>query len=180
MPFGNFYSFFAERWRNSYHSLTQGLKEVKSGNAELVERGYQRLASQIAIGYAGAEGVNQFSKYAFGVSDEEEQAIKDLALPFWSKNSTIGYQRDKDGNIQWVDLSFTDPQAPIIDVFKNGLDEFLNPDTPNSTINDKLANAIIQSGITLAKPFMTEALFTERLLEAYTCLLYTSPSPRDS
>ena len=168
MPFGNFYSFFAERWRNSYHSLTQGLKEVKSGNAELVERGYQRLASQVAIGYAGAEGVNQFSKYAFGVSDEEEQAIKDLALPFWSKNSTIGYQRDKDGNIQWVDLSFTDPQAPIIDVFKNGLDEFLNPDTPNSTINDKLANAIIQSGITLAKPFMTEALFTERLLEAYT------------
>ncbi len=168
MPFGNFYSFFAERWRNSYHSLTQGLKEVKSGNAELVERGYQRLASQIAIGYAGAEGVNQFSKYSFGVSDEEEQAIKDLALPYWSKNSTIGYQRDKDGNIQWVDLSFTDPQAPIIDVFKNGLDEFLNPNTPDSTVNDKLANAIIQSGITLAKPFMTEALFTERLLEAYT------------
>ena len=168
MPFGNFYSFFAERWRNSYHSLTQGLKEVKSGNAELVERGYKRLASHVAIGYAGAEGVNEFSKYAFGVSDEEEQAIKDLALPYWSKNSTIGYQRDKDGNIQWVDLSFTDPQAPIIDVFKNGLDEFLNPNTPDSAINDKLANAIIQSGITLAKPFMTEALFTERLLEAYT------------
>ena len=168
MPFGNFYSFFAERWRNSYHSLTQGLKEVKSGNAELVERGYKRLASHVAIGYAGAEGVNEFSKYAFGVSDEEEQAIKDLALPYWSKNSTIGYQRDKDGNIQWVDLSFTDPQAPIIDVFKNGLDEFLNPNTPDSAINDKLSNAIIQSGITLAKPFMTEALFTERLLEAYT------------
>ena len=168
MPFGNFYSFFAERWRNSYHSLTQGVKEIKSGNAELVERGYQRLASQIGIGYAGAEGVNEFSKYAFGVSDEEEQAIKDLALPYWSKNSTIGYQRDKYGNIQWVDLTFTDPQAPIIDVFKNGLDEFLNPNTPDSTINDKLANAIIQSGLTLSKPFMTEALFTERLLEAYT------------
>ena len=168
MPFGNFYSFFAERWRNSYHSLTQGLREVKSGNAELIERGYKRLASQVAIGYAGSEGVNQFSKYSFGVSDEEEKAIKDLVLPYWSKNSTIGYQRDNNGNLQWVDLSFTDPQAPIIDVFKNGLDEFLNPNTPDSTTSEKLANGIIQSAMTLSKPFMTEALFTERLLEAYT------------
>ena len=168
LPFGNFYSFFAERWRNSYHSLTQGLKEVKSGNAELVERGYKRLAGQVTVGYAGSEGVNQFSKYSFGVSDEQEQAIKDIALPTWSKNSTIGYQRDKDGNIQWVDLSFTDPQAPVIDVFKNGLDEFLNPNTPDSEIDEKLANAMLQSVKTLAKPFMTEALFTERLLEAFT------------
>jgi len=168
LPFGNFYSFFAERWRNSYHSLTQGLREVKSGNAELVERGYKRLASQIAIGYAGSEGVNQFSKYSFGVSDEEEKAIKDLVLPYWSKNSTIGYQRDKNGNLQWVDLSFTDPQAPIIDVFKNGLDEFLNPNTPDAKTSEKIIGGMYQSLTTLAKPFMTEALFTERLLEAFT------------
>ena len=167
LPFGNFYSFFAERWRNSYHSLMQGVKEVNSGNAELIERGYQRLASHIAVGYAGGKGVNEFSKYAFGISDEEEKAIKDVALPWWSKNSTLGYQRDKNGNIQWVDLSFTDPQAPIIDVFKNGLDEFLNPDTPASTTSDKLAAGMLSSLITLTKPFMTEALFTERLLEAY-------------
>ena len=167
LPFGNFYSFFAERWRNSYHSLMQGVKEVNSGNAELIERGYKRLASQIAVGYAGGKGVNEFSKKAFGISDEEEKAIKDIALPWWSKNSTLGYQRDENGNIQWVDLSFTDPQAPIIDVFKNGLDEFLNPDTPASTIIDKLAAGMLSSLITLSKPFMTEALFTERLLEVY-------------
>jgi hypothetical protein len=167
LPFGNFYSFFAERWRNSYHSLMQGVKEVNSGNAELIERGYKRLASQIAVGYAGGKGVNEFSKKAFGISDEEEKAIKDIALPWWSKNSTLGYQRDENGNIQWVDLSFTDPQAPIIDVFKNGLDEFLNPDTPASTISDKLAAGMLSSLITLTKPFMTEALFTERLLEVY-------------
>ena len=168
LPFGNFYSFFAERWRNSYHSLTQGLREVKSGNAELVERGYKRLAGQITVGYAGSEGVNQFSKYSFGVSDEEEKAIKDIALPLWSKNSTIGYQRDKNGNIQWVDLSFTDPQAPIIDVFKNGLDEFLNPNTPDARISEKIIGGMTESLKTLAKPFMTEALFTERLVEAFT------------
>ena len=167
-PFGNFYSFFAERWRNNYHSISQGLKEIKSGNSELVERGYQRLASKITVGYAGSEGINNFSKYAFGVTDQEEAAIKDALVPYWSKTSTLGYQRDSKGRLQYVDLSFTNPDAPVLDVIRASLDVLLDPKTPASTTSEILASSIKEGLITFAKPFMTEALFTERLLEAYT------------
>lgn len=168
MPvFGNFYSFFAERWRNNYHTLMRGMEEIRSGNPDLIERGYQRLASQMTVGYLGSEGVNRFTKYAFGVSDEEEQAIKDLALPPWSKNGTIGYKRDKFGNISFVDLTFSDPNAPVLNVFNAFTNEIFDPESSLDSIDNKIANASRESLKTFLAPFTDQPLFTQRLVDAY-------------
>mgnify|MGYP003665258761 FL=1 len=45
LPIGNFYSFTAERFRNNYHTIMQGRKEILSGNDILVERGLNRRRS---------------------------------------------------------------------------------------------------------------------------------------
>ena len=161
--FGNFYSFFAERWRNNYHTLMRGMEEIRSGNPDLIERGYQRLASQMAVGYLGSEGVNRFTKHAFGVSDEEEQAIKDLALPPWSNNGTIGYKRDKFGNISFVDLTFSDPNAPVLNVFNAFTNEIFDPESSLDSIDNKIANASMESLKTFLAPFTDQPLFTDRL-----------------
>ena len=63
-------------FRNNYHTTIRSLKEISSGNAVLTERGLSRLAGQISTTYIGAKGATDLTKYYFGISDEEEQAIK--------------------------------------------------------------------------------------------------------
>ncbi len=163
--FGNFYSFFAERWRNNYHTLKQGFEEIHSDNPVLMERGYERLAAKTAIGYMGAEGLNTYTKNAYGVSDEEEKAIRDLALPPWSKNGTLAFKRDKFGNIMYVDLTFSDPDAPVINTIKAFTNEIFDPKTPLTTIGNRYANGLEQSLKTFLEPFTDQPLFTGRVIE---------------
>ena len=165
--FGNFYSFFAERWRNNYHSLRQGFEEIHSDNPVLMERGYERLAAKTAIGYMGAEGLNRYTKNAYGVSDEEEKAIRDLALPPWSKNGTLAFKRDEFGNIMYVDLTFSDPDAPVINTIKAFTNEIFDPKTPLTTIGDRYANGLEQSLKTFLEPFTDQPLFTARVIEVF-------------
>ena len=169
MPIGNFYSFTAERFRNNYHTLMQGRKEVLSGNDVLVERGLKRLSAKTVFGAAGAKGVNEFSKFAYGITQEEEDAIRSVSLAPWSKNSTLAFSRDEYGNIQYIDLSYTDPDAPVLDVFKAGLDALFDPDVPDAAISERLVKGLmIEPAVMLLKPFLTEALLTTTLREAYT------------
>lgn len=165
--FGNFYSFFAERWRNNYHSLRQGFEEIHSDNPVLMERGYERLAAKTAIGYMGAEGLNRYTKNAYGVSDEEEKAIRDLALPPWSKNGTLAFKRDKFGNIMYVDLTFSDPDAPVINTIKAFTNEIFDPKTPLTTLNKRFVNAGEEALKTFLEPFTDQPLFTGRVIEAF-------------
>lgn len=168
LPFGNFYSFFAERWRNNYHTVRQSIDEIRSGNEALVSRGYQRLSAKIGLGYLGAKGINETTKYAYGVTPEEEKAIRDVALPFWSEKSTLAYKRDEDGQLQYVDLSYTDPDAPFLDVLKGSMDVLLNPETPDQEIDELLGNAIIAGVKEFAKPFLSQSLLTKAIIDSYT------------
>lgn len=163
--FGNFYSFFAERWRNNYHTLTRGIQEIRSENPELIERGYKRLASKTAVGYVGAEGLNSYTKHAYGISDEEEKAIRDLTLPPWSKNGTLAFKRDEFGNIMYVDLTFSDPDAPVLNTIKAFTNEIFDPKTPLETIDKRIAEGLNQSLKTFLEPFTDQPLFTGRIIE---------------
>ena len=168
LPIGNFYSFQAERIRNNYHTVAQAAKEIRSNNPIIVQRGQVRLASKIGLGYLGGKGITEFSKVAYGITEEEEAAVKDLALPEWSKNSNIAFKRDALGNVQYVDLSYTDPDAPVLDIVRASLNEILDPEVPYEQVTDKLANSVLEGAKALAKPFYGSALFTEALLQAYT------------
>ena len=162
---GNFYSFFAERWRNNYHSLMRGFEEINSNNPELIERGYQRLAAKTSVGYLGAEGLNTYTKNAYGVTEEEEKAIKNLTVAPWSKNGTLAFKRDEFGNIMYVDLTFSDPDAPVINTIKAFTNEIFDPKTPIETIENRYANGLLESLKTFLAPFTDQPLFTDRVFE---------------
>ena len=168
LPFGNFYAFHAERFRNTYHGLIRGVEEINSGNAVLRERGMQRLSAKMVFGLGGQQIVSEGSKLMFGVTEQEDTAIKHLMLPKWSRNSEIAYYRDDDGNLIYMDLAYQHPDAPIINVFNAALNEFLDPNTPQAEIEDRLASGIFEAGKELVRPFITEALFTDAFLNVLT------------
>ena len=165
LPIGNFYAFHAERFRNTYHGLTRSFEEIHSGNAVLRERGMQRLSAKLAYGLGGQQLISESSKLMFGVTEEENTAIKNLMLPEWSRNSELAYYRDDDGNLLYMDLAYQHPDSPIINVVNAALNEFLDPNTPQAEIEDRLAAGMWEAGKELASPFITEALFADALLQ---------------
>ena len=164
-PFGNFFSFTAEQYRNNYNTMMRGMNEIRSGNEVLVQRGMQRLASQIAVTYGMGKGATDFSKKYFGITDEDERAIRNLDLPPWSKSSALVFNRDENGNIEYVDLTYTDPTAPVTDVFRAFLNEALDTSKPSEYVGQKLLKGIVESSILFFKPFVGPAILTDKVLD---------------
>jgi len=164
LPIGNFFSFTAEQWRNNYHTLLRGVDEVASGNEALVERGMQRLAGQMTVTYAGYKGLTDTSKYFFGVSDEEEQAVRDLDLAEWSQNSAIVFDRTKEGFLEYTDLTYTDPSAPVTDVFRAFIGEVTEGRNPKDT-KEKIGAGIMKAAKSFIKPFVDPSIVSAALLD---------------
>ena len=99
MPFGNFFSFASERFRNTYHTFVRSHEEIFSGNKVLETRGYNRLASKLGVGLGGSVATVEASKFLYGITEEQDKAYQDLLVPPWSTNSAVGYYRDDEGNL---------------------------------------------------------------------------------
>ncbi len=164
-PIGNFFSFTAEQYRNNYNTIMRGMDEIRTGNEVLVERGLKRLASQIVVTYAGAKGATDFTKMAFGVTDEDEKALKNLGLAEWSKSSALIFDRDEKGNIEYIDLTYTDPSAPVTDVLRAFLNEATDPTIPSKFVGDKVLEGMKESMMLFLKPFTGPAILTDKLLD---------------
>ncbi len=86
----------------------QTAADLKSTNPGLQALG-RRRAVGMAMVSAGFYALSAMTAAAFGVDDEEEEALRDLA-PEWQKNSTFLYAgRDADGKLRYFDMSFLDP-----------------------------------------------------------------------
>ena len=164
-PIGNFFSFTAEQYRNNYNTIIRGMDEIRTGNEILVERGLKRLASQIVVTYAGAKGATDFTKMAFGVTDEDEKALKHLGLPEWSKSSALIFDRDEKGRIEYIDLTYTDPSAPVTDVLRAFLNEATDPTIPSKFVGDKVLEGMKESMKLFLKPFTGPAILTDKVLD---------------
>lgn len=105
---GTFVSFPAEIIRTSVNMLQLTAADLKSDNPGLQAIGRKRVVG-IAMVSAGFYALAAMTAAAFGVGDDEEEAIRDLAAP-WQRNSTFLYTgRDADGKLRYFDMSFLDP-----------------------------------------------------------------------
>lgn len=165
-PVGNFFSFHAERFRNSYETFKRGIKEIRSDNDVLVNRGIDRLAGKLTFGSFAAAGINEGTKLLFGVSDKDDENYKNLVAPEWAKNSELAYFRNTDGDLYYVDMQFTDPDAPVNNLVRGIYNEMLNPEIPEEQVIARLDDAFITGAKSFFKPFVDEALLTDVLLDA--------------
>ncbi|WP_437883522.1 hypothetical protein [Pseudomonas sp. LRF_L74] len=105
---GSFVSFPAEIIRTSANMLRLTASDLKSNNPAIRTLGMKRAAG-MALVSAGFYALAAMSKAAFGVGDDEEEAVRDLSPP-WQRNSTFLFTgRDADGKLRYFDMSFLDP-----------------------------------------------------------------------
>lgn len=103
---GTFVSFPAEIIRTSYNIIETAAKDMATPGRRSL--GVRRLTG-IAMVSGFAQALQEMSKEIFDVSDDEEEAIRLLA-PYWAENSNLVFMgRDKDGNLEYLDISFLDP-----------------------------------------------------------------------
>jgi hypothetical protein len=165
LPIGNFFSFTAEQFRNNYNTMMRAAQELRSGNKVIQDRGMNRLASQVTTTYLFSKGLTDFSKLAFGISDEDEKAVRSLNLAPWSKNSALLFSRDNKGNIQYIDLTYTDPSAPVTDNFRNILNLVTDPTESMETVDRNIIGQTIEGLEFFLRPFVDEALLTEAITD---------------
>jgi len=151
---GTFISFPAEVIRTTFNTAALTKQELSSDNKEVRSIGIQRLVGQLLSASITA-GLSGLTKYLYGISDKEEEDIRKFVAP-WSKNSLFFYIGPvKDGQVNMIDLSQTDPhgfwQKPIMAILDGN--------------EDPTQNAI-QAGKELLEPFLGLNMITEALINA--------------
>jgi hypothetical protein len=145
-----FPSFTSEVIRTTYHRVNyiiQDGKKLGYTNPHVLKK-VTGFALQASINYALAA----VAASIYGISDEEDEAIRD-GLPDWSKNSTLIITgRDDKGNFTYYDIGWMDTNSylkkPIsalmrddhigskmLDAMKELTDPFISPDILPSAIN---------------------------------------------
>ena len=166
LPIGNFFSFHAERFRNTVETYKRAIQEIFSGNEVLMNRGLDRLAGKIVYGALGYEGLSRGTKLLFNISDEDEKNYKDLAAPPWAKNSNFVYFKTPEGKLYYLDTQFTDPDAPVNNFVRGILNEITDPNTPKDGLMKKIDDVTLEALRSLFAPFVDEALLTERVVDS--------------
>ena len=113
-PFiGNFISWPSEMIRGSYWSLRYAAEDIAGkGNTPLTRfYGFQRLLGTIVAG-ATAIGVARLGMYAAGFNERKVDALRRF-VPQYQKNATLMPTGSGDGEIGYVDISYTDPYEII-------------------------------------------------------------------
>lgn len=153
---GTFVSFPSEIIRTTVGMMKLVNADLKSDNPKIRTLGRKRAAGMAMVS-AGFYALSAMTAAAFGVDDDEEEALRDLAAP-WSKNSTFLYTgRDADGKLRYFDMSFLDPYGywkrpltammrdqPWQDAAASGISDMLSPffgaDITAGAIFEVLAN----------------------------------------
>ena len=182
-PLGNFMSFPAEIIRTGYNTITRGYMDIQRGAAlsklatqtgnealaraaeGITKEGYKRVISAGLV-YGGVPlGTAYLAQKLTGTTDEEMDALRRF-VPKWSKNSTlVPTGRTKDGNLTYIDFSFANPYDTLLRPFQTVVNALRDGKDEQSTLAS-LSEAGFQSIAELTKPFFSESIYTERLLDS--------------
>tara|TARA_R100001443_G_C3352344_1_gene177125 strand:- start:503 stop:1999 length:1497 start_codon:yes stop_codon:yes gene_type:complete len=159
LPLGNFISFPIEVTRTSVNIAQQASKELK--NPILRNIGARRaLGFGTAIATAPAI-ITGFLKAMYGVGSAAVAAIRELALPDFAEDSTIGVTRDKEGNYKYIDVSsflvYDTIQNPIQSIIAGvERERVFDPDAPLTIgVTKGLAKGVSR----FFRPYIDESIY---------------------
>jgi len=165
-PFGNFIAFPLEMLRTSNNILTQSIKEITSGIPEIKALGIRRLlgfgTTVAALPVAATEGFKALNN----VSDEELTALRRF-VPEWSKNATLlPTGRDENGYLKYIDFSSSNPYDIIIRPFTTIFSKIAEGKDTKESLSAALGEGLIEATSEILKPFTSESIFTEALVDS--------------
>jgi len=157
-PWGNYMSFHAERFRNTFHTYKQAAEEINSGNPILIKRGYKRLGAKVAVGQRGAAITAFTSLQLAGVSKEEDKHIKNLMRQDYHGNNWLYDTQASTGKLTFSDVKYTDPDGPVNDVISTVF-EYTNTDNMSQQeFEERLFTATTNSFGKILAPFVDETI----------------------
>ncbi|WPJ21803.1 ADP-ribosyltransferase [Pseudoalteromonas phage vB_Pun_Y3] len=149
---GTFVSFPAEIIRTTGNMMKLAASEIKSSDPAIRAMGARRIVG-ISLASGGMFALGALTKAMFGVTDDEEDALRDLSPP-WQKNSTFLYAgRDKDGNLRYFDMTFMDPYA----YWKRPIEAIMRDQPINEAISSSLSDMV--------SPFLGTDISAGKVLE---------------
>ena len=129
-----FVAFTAEFARNIYNQVRFAKQMIRGNFGEefgmavsqanktaMRKEGVKRLASLVGLVYLGETAREEFN-LAAGVTSQEEQALRDNALPEWDRNKAILFtdvKKDEKGNIKdfkYMNMTYIIPHTMISDI----------------------------------------------------------------
>ena len=147
---GTFVSFPAEIVRTQANMIKYLREDL--ADPDMRPAALKRITG-MAMMSAGVYAAQAMAMSAFGVSEEEEEAIKLMAAP-WAKNSNILVTgRDDEGRLEYLDLTHLDPYA----LMKRPLNALMR-DQP-------IDDALIDASAEILKPFLGWDISTNTILE---------------
>ena len=165
-PFGNFIAFPLEIMRTGHNIFQQSIDEITSGIPELVGLGYKRLFSFGATVGGVPYGLVEMFKAKNDVTDQEMDALRKF-VPEWSQNSTlIPTGRDENGNLKYIDFSYANAYDTLIRPFNAIVNQLGEGDLNRESLMNSLGQGMIESSAEILKPYATESIFTEALIDS--------------
>ena len=165
-PFGNFIAFPLEILRTGSNILEQGIKERATGIPELVALGNKRILS-FGLTVGGIPKIMQEGFKAMHDVDEEEMEALRRVVPEWSKNSTLlPMGRDKNGYLKYVDFSYSNAYDTLLRPFNTVFNAIAEGKNDETSLKQSLGEGLQESAVELLKPFTTESIFTEALVDS--------------
>ena len=129
-------------------------KQYGNVNREAIKNeGYARAARLIAALSMPMAGANLYSKTKGGVDKDEQEAVRESALPSYDEYTPTAMHKDKDGNYYITNMAYTFPQADIASVFVAG---FREDDFPTAL---EKATKSLWSKVAGGNSFLIEPLF---------------------
>lgn len=149
---GTFVSFPAEIVRTTGNMIKLAASEIKSENPKVRAMGAKRIVG-ITMASGGMFALSVLSAAMFGVTDDEEEALRDMTAD-WQKNSTFVYAgRDSDGNLRYFDMSFLDPYG----YWKRPIEAMMRDQPVDKAIASSLSDMI--------SPFLGADITAGKILE---------------
>jgi hypothetical protein len=158
-PIGNFVSFPIEVTRTANGILQQSINEIN--NPVFRDIGYKRLLGfGTAVVTAPAMIVGML-KGMYGITDAIISAVRELAVPSYAEDSTIGVITDKDGNYKYIDVSsflvYDTVQNPIVSIIAGVERE--KQFAPNQPLTVGLGKGLESAVARFLRPFVEESIY---------------------
>jgi hypothetical protein len=165
LPVGNFVSFPAEIIRTGFNTLETAMKELSSNIPEVREIGMRRLMGSLTTFIGLPIAVREIGMSLSGTSEEEMEAVQDLAAPFQRNSTLVPVGRDKNGNLEIYDFSHTNPYDVLVRPFTAVLRSLNRDGKLEKDGIETVMNAAEESFSEIFQPFFDESIITSKILD---------------
>jgi len=165
---GNFTAFPAEIVRNTGNTISRGIKELASNNAELQKVGMRRLTSGLTTTVGVPAGLTAAGLALTGSDQEQIDAYKRSFAAPWEKTATmIPTSTDAAGNITgFINYSYTNPYDYLQRPFRAVLNAVATGNRNEASLMSIASNSMIDMAGEMANPFVSPSLGFNSIVEA--------------